>query len=229
MRQARRVTTPATIPGWSALVGALPRGLTDALPIWAIPPTMWLLAPTAFRAFSVFSALLPAMVGYQVFFALMASRLWSNTERLQYALSSLDYATARDTEIARTVRDARRVSIAVVLVDVALAATAIAIWWLVGGDWNTFPLIVVAASAACCATTLAYQHSIVASRSFAFRAAAAFGTVAIVGVLTQVMPVGFLAVYVLAAIAFVVVLLAANRDDWQQPEYSLFWAKAVDA
>ena len=39
-------------------------------PMWMIPPTLWVLDPDHFHAFVVFAAIIPAMIGYQAFFAL---------------------------------------------------------------------------------------------------------------------------------------------------------------
>ena len=80
---------------------------------------MWFLAPDSFRAFAVFAAIIPAMIGYQAFFALMAGRLWASIDRLQRALASVGYATVVETEIATTVREARRASLSVVVMNVA--------------------------------------------------------------------------------------------------------------
>ena len=53
------------------------------------------------------------------------------------------------------------------------------------------------------------------------------GLVALTAVLLQATPHVFLLAYTVTAALGSVVLLAANRRVWLQPEYRLFWAKAV--
>jgi hypothetical protein len=189
---------------------------------------IWLIEPDTFKAFVVFAALIPAMLAYQCFFALMSASLWDAVDRARRALSSVGYSTALETEIASTVRQARRVSVLVVLLNAALAVAGLLLWRMLGGtDWQEAPLMVAAASSACCATTLSYQYSIISSRAFVHRAAIALGAVAILGVLLSVPLAVCLVAYAVVAAVLSALLLGANRNNWLQPEYSLFWATAV--
>lgn len=215
-------------PHWRTLAAALRRGLADAVPIWAIPATMWFLAPETFPAFTVFAAVIPATIGYQAFFALFAGRLWDSVGRLQHALASVGYATVVETDIATTIREARKASTAVILINLGLAVAAISLWLTFGwNEWKAVPLIVGAASAACCATTLSYQYSIISSGAYLHRTGLVLGIVATVSVLASVPPTVFLALYILVSVALTGYLLVANRSRWLQPEYSLFWSQAV--
>ena len=224
---ARRTRDRVQMPSWRTLVTRLGTGAADAVPMWVIPPVMWVLAGAQFHAFVVFAAIIPAMIAYQTFFVTMAGPLWATTSRLQDALSNLPYGLARETVVEPAVRRARRTSAAVVVLNVTLVVLSSWLWDAVAGRSIDFALLVAGAGAACCAVALAYQYSILGSRRPMTFLAVALGLVALTAVLLRATPHVFLLAYTVTAALGSVVLLAANRRVWLQPEYRLFWAKAV--
>jgi hypothetical protein len=226
--RARNATVTAPTPTLQRMAATLPRGLADAVPMWAIPPTLWFLDPEHFHAFLVFAGLIPAAIGYQTFFALFSARLWQAVDRVQRALSSLGYAKVVQTEIAETIREARRASISILVVNATVAAAAIMVWRLLGGvAWQRGPLIVLAASAASTTATLSYQYSIISSRAFVRRAAITLGALAIFAIIVALPAAVYLWGCVAASAVLSTLLLGANRNNWLQPEYNLFWSRAV--
>lgn len=222
---ARGVTAPA-LPPAKELLRTVPNGFIEGAPIWLLGPALWLLRPDTFQAGVYYPAIVPSLIGYQVFMFAVADPLWHGVSRFQQVLSDTPYAVARAQGRTLTVR-VRRAGV-LFLIGYPLLIV-LGIWAVTAWAFPTPPAsnIVIASCANSLLFAFAYLCGIVGRRRPIAVASLTLTAVTIVALLLGLSDALYLTVITIVALLLTAVIAGITFTAWRRPEYTLFWRKAM--
>jgi len=218
------------LPGtWMSMRRAV-GGLADAMPIWSMPLMMWVVLGDHFDPGAAMFAVLPAILGMQVFFVMLVDPLWARIKVLTERLVSEPYSLVRN-EARGLGGFALRGSAFVILFTGIIGLVATLMWLFVIHTEvpELFVAKVVASGAGAVVAMLGYLYSMFRDRRWVFVSAVAAGTVHIGALTLAVEPQMWLSALSVTFGVLALVYLAVSVRDWRHPEYHLFWARAIAA
>lgn len=218
-----RGTASVALPSASRLLRSVPIGFMEGAPIWLIGPVLWLLDPENFLAGVYYPALIPGLIGYQVFMFAVALPLWRGIGDLGRSLSTMPYAQARENYRTLT----RKVTLAAVLIVLGHAALASLGLWATSytSSPQPSPYIVMASCTNCLVFALAYLCRIAGRNSPLAATSAAMTVLAVVTLWAGLSDHAYLVGVIALALPLALRSAAVGRSAWRRPEYTLFWRR----
>jgi hypothetical protein len=224
--------------GWRRLTEAQPttakdmiagtfRSFAAAVPLWSIPFGLFLLNPWGVRPEIVFTAMLPALLGYQFFFAAIAAPMWRRLDYAHRQLSQLpasQAAAAIDSLGHRARRGEARVALLLVL------SVLLSLPLVTGSDSPSNLVSLGTLLASCAGVVLIAQLCRLGMLGQTLPSYAIGGALLLNMLVCASLHVGFgefLLLHFALCVAGSVVVAAANYIVWRRPEYALFWRRAL--
>lgn len=228
LRAARAARSDRTGgPSFVALLGAVVRGVADAVPLWSIPVAIFAAAPGRFDAGPVFAGMLPAIIAYHVYFQTTAEPMWRRIDRIRRDMGVRTYA-----EIEGGLRELRfrsRIGVSrVVALELLLAVLTVLVMGAV--QWNGIALflgVLTVSSLAVVVLAQVYTLSMLHDSPPVLAAAAVIAGAIVVALSMQVDVTHLLAVLGTLFVVLAGALAVLNDRAWRMPEHALFWKSAL--
>lgn len=223
---SRRLSDAKSTMAKDMIVGTL-RSFAAAVPLWSIPFGLFLLAPWDVNPELVFTAMIPALLGYQFFFAAIAAPMWLRIAHAHHQLSRLP-ATKAAVAIEAVARRARSGEMRVMGLLTFLVLVTLPL--VTGSDSAANQISLGTLLASCSAVVLIAQLcrlGMLGQTMPSFLVGAALLANMLVCASLHVTFDQFLFLHAGLCVAGSIAVAVANHVAWRRPEYALFWRRAL--
>lgn len=213
------------LPSPRRMLASVPFGYAEGAPIWLLGPILWLRDPTGFLAGVYYPALVPSLIGYQVFMFTVSDQLWQGVARLHVSLAATPYGQAKDDYRALAAR-ARGAKLGIVCGYGALAVLGCVLASFLGAAAPTVGIVVVS----CVSGMLfafCYLCSIVGLRGPLSVAAAVLTLLGAIAIAFPVSTTAYLVAVAVVGLGLTVWSASVALASWRRPEFTLFWRRAM--
>jgi len=203
-------------------------GLSDGVPLWGLPLVLWIIMGGQVDATTTFLAILPAIVGVQVFFVLHVEPLWDSLAQLNVKLSSQPYREASLS--ARKFGNRALTGVGIILGFIVLLDIlgAFALMHLGYSDTHMFAgQMMLASGAAAVVFMLSHLYSMLHNRSWVHGTALVLVAVHLGSLLLGIGVGQWLITVTVAGVLLAAAFLIATWRAWQRPEHRIFWVGAL--